>query len=803
MCGAEMLPESRQPWSFSSGIALVLLAGVTLVMGWLVLMLPNPLARVVFVFPIAGMLVVFYHMGDVFPDDTANEIWGMSALIWLSHMGHLVYINNDRQYIRPFHNGHTAVSWLSAGQNAFKMLFNCRGLRTSWAIDPAMRSTTNALRKEGSPRSSSEHRPQLGSPQHPVPSEESRLRFCIRRSSLMLGRFVFLCIIPNGLQDAMAVEPADFLPERRSFMRRMILSLATQDPNDAYGKMDFCHEALLRLWTVFYIQVPFWLTLESYHDVFAIIHVAIGLDSPSEWPPLFGSIAEAYTVRGYWSNFWQLLPYRSYGAFSSLIATHVIHLPPNTIYARYTKNLLVFWISGLVHYVTWTRQGSGCAAHSVFLWYLIQPIAFVIEGAVQFIWYRWRGMSRENSTLGSVGRRLVGYIWVGLWMFWSASKIWVSIVLQSFSLGVIWPTGLVLGITNSKWALSIQAIGIICGMVGLWICQNSFTPYLVLKLVLTVLLVFQLIAQLGRRMPSEYIGKSRQLKIMHTHLASSIAVLVLIWIQITAGSLEMLGLSTDYQSTLAHACLSAFLMCQACFWVSSATGLWPRYLERAPEFYDCLWLFSIGTVMIPVLYMGAHLWEGREAVLLLVEHVLYALMVMTASLIGLWLSRRKSCHPKRNLMSSLTWLLLGQLMVSHHQWNPMTKKAHEGFGYSLVGLAAAKALDVLTNSSTPGSRATDIRSLRFLPALFSTLSSLMIIAATWELCIAVEEFGLSPLGYLAGVCSVAFLVYLFIVAMLQYLASSLYPHGDERQEYAMLSTMPEFPCRHTSDSSEA
>lgn len=78
---------------------------------------------------------------------------------------------------------------------------------------------------------------------------------------------------------------------------------------------------------------------------------------------------------------------------------------------------------------------------------------------------------------------------------------------------------------------------------------------------------------------------------------------------------------------------------------------------------------------------------------------------------------QKVMPPKKNLMSSLTWLLLGQLMVTHHRWNPMTKKAHEGFGYSLMGLAAAKALDVLTNSSTSGGRATDIRSLRFLPAL--------------------------------------------------------------------------------------
>lgn len=138
MWHAEKQPGPRQPWSFSTGIALLLLAGVTVVMGWIVLMLPNPLGRVVVVFPMAGALLTFYNMSDIIPDNTANEILGMSALIWVSHMGYLVYVNNDSQYIRAFRDGPTEGLRHPAGQNAFKLLFNCRELHTSWAIDPAI-----------------------------------------------------------------------------------------------------------------------------------------------------------------------------------------------------------------------------------------------------------------------------------------------------------------------------------------------------------------------------------------------------------------------------------------------------------------------------------------------------------------------------------------------------------------------------------------------------------------------------------------------------------------------------------------
>ncbi|KAB8229582.1 wax synthase family protein [Aspergillus alliaceus] len=422
-----MEKEPQDQWSVTTGSIIFLLAMGGLTLGWAVLMLPPQIAKATFPYPMIVILIVFYRMSDVFPDDTANEIWGMSALIWLSHMSYVVYIHGNRPYGEHRADGNQGASPCLNRKQAFKMLFNCRGINTPWAIDPAFRDTPPncstathvKLQMKGSDLSHQTNDSSLNR------QRRSRLKFCMTRVLLMLGRFSLLCLMPNDIRSTMTVYPSDFSSKKRSFFRRVIFSVCRNILPASVGNnddLDVSREALLRLSTVFHMIVPFWFTLESYHDVFAIVHVGFGLDSPDEWPPLFGNIAEAYTVRRYWSKFWQKLPYRSYGSFASLISTRILRVPEGTIWARYIKNILVFWLSGLVHFVAWHRQGFGCAAHSVFLWYFIQPVGFVIEANVQSLWYRWQRKGESMSLTSCIAKRLIGYIWVVLWMFWSVPK---------------------------------------------------------------------------------------------------------------------------------------------------------------------------------------------------------------------------------------------------------------------------------------------------------------------------------------------------------------------------------------------
>ncbi|OTA81200.1 hypothetical protein M434DRAFT_47183, partial [Hypoxylon sp. CO27-5] len=55
------------------------------------------------------------------------------------------------------------------------------------------------------------------------------------------------------------------------------------------------------IWSTYYL-------LTSAHDILAILFVSIlQWDLPSEWPCLFGSVLEAYSLRRFWGVFWQRL----------------------------------------------------------------------------------------------------------------------------------------------------------------------------------------------------------------------------------------------------------------------------------------------------------------------------------------------------------------------------------------------------------------------------------------------------------------------------------------------------------------
>ncbi len=47
-----------------------------------------------------------------------------------------------------------------------------------------------------------------------------------------------------------------------------------------------------------------WMLIASYHECFSIIFICIlRLDEPYEWPPIYGNLLEAYTVRRFWAHF--------------------------------------------------------------------------------------------------------------------------------------------------------------------------------------------------------------------------------------------------------------------------------------------------------------------------------------------------------------------------------------------------------------------------------------------------------------------------------------------------------------------
>lgn len=68
-----------------------------------------------------------------------------------------------------------------------------------------------------------------------------------------------------------------------------------------YARLDevTAEEVLIRITTT-----GFWFaaytTIQAYHSATALIAVASGMMTPAEWRPMFGSLSDAYTLRGFW-----------------------------------------------------------------------------------------------------------------------------------------------------------------------------------------------------------------------------------------------------------------------------------------------------------------------------------------------------------------------------------------------------------------------------------------------------------------------------------------------------------------------
>lgn len=160
--------------------------------------------------------------------------------------------------------------------------------------------------------------------------------------------------------------------------------------------------------------------------VCAILSVASHLDTPEEWPPMFGSIVSAYTVRNWWGSFWQRCLVRSFSGHASLISRTILRIKPRTTLARYTDNALVFVLSGIMHAIaSWIMPGPKCGRWLIAVWYFMQFWAIFGEECVQWAWREvekrmgWYGIGGWKGMVLKGVKRGVGYAWVFGWMFWS------------------------------------------------------------------------------------------------------------------------------------------------------------------------------------------------------------------------------------------------------------------------------------------------------------------------------------------------------------------------------------------------
>ncbi|KAI3399858.1 hypothetical protein diail_5369 [Diaporthe ilicicola] len=163
--------------------------------------------------------------------------------------------------------------------------------------------------------------------------------------------------------------------------------------------------------------------LDGANAVLSVVFVLAGIDTPQDWPSLFGNPSAACGLRGFWSGFWHRLVVRPYGSVGRAVAG-ALRLR-GTRAEKPVVAFVVFLLSGLSHGAVSWRMGHKDWAVDV-QWFLYNFAACSVE---LFLVSAVRGLARragwareldllERSWLG----HLVGYTWVFGFFSWTVPK---------------------------------------------------------------------------------------------------------------------------------------------------------------------------------------------------------------------------------------------------------------------------------------------------------------------------------------------------------------------------------------------
>ncbi|KAM7208055.1 hypothetical protein V8F20_001601 [Naviculisporaceae sp. PSN 640] len=285
----------------------------------------------------------------------------------------------------------------------------------------------------------------------PEDSRSCRVRFAMARGLHATA----LLVTHHFVHHAITQRLFQLHPTIRDFDKQALLPQLPMTRRDLFVRS---YISFSWIWETYYY-------LSLLHDILSIIFVWIlKWDQPSEWPPLFGSIVDAYSLRRFWSVFWHRLPTATLDAYMSAWGTassspsqlqppsdhHDGEKPPQnlTMSARNLamtpplqkalRALGVFTLSAIIHSVNdWMVTGRNTMA--------IQLGFFLSNFVVCFLEV---SLERQLRDVGERPRK-AGHDKteaVGAWNMWTAmvcraaGYIWVMCVI--FCLASPWQTSI-------------------------------------------------------------------------------------------------------------------------------------------------------------------------------------------------------------------------------------------------------------------------------------------------------------------------------------------------------------------------
>lgn len=294
-------------------------------------------------------------------------------------------------------------------------------MRTKHKHSPGLPSTRNNPRLINTPRQV----PGLPPLIKPSPS---RRRFALTKAFKLLIYYVAAeRVAPRVFPGLfMPMQLSEFDAPQEVYIRRLLLSPG--DPTSGGLPPVTLRETALRGVTAVWWAWGSFVLLDGFHALLSLLAVAVlRVDEPADWPPLFGDLREAYTVRRFWGKVWHKLLLRPYVG-AGLWASARAPLGRGSAVSKLLVAFIVFFLSGCAHAAA-AWQLDDCGTWTLDIgWFLANfaVVTFEVGASGVLRWVAVRsGYGRGWANLGArypLAARVLGYVWVFAFLFWSVPK---------------------------------------------------------------------------------------------------------------------------------------------------------------------------------------------------------------------------------------------------------------------------------------------------------------------------------------------------------------------------------------------
>ncbi len=344
--------------------------------------------------------------------------------------------------------------------------------------------------------------------------------------------------------------------------------------------------------------------------------------------------------------------------------------------------------------------------------------------------------------------------------------LWTHILLMILSFGIIFPTGMVLGVcdpaarrlwhstadilqmTRNRWHVPVQVLGTVIAVVAYFLghlhkgrvfaknVHSAFANWLMLMLAVQV--VFGI--YLKFHITKGFHGKIRKVAVVGHGIVGK-AMPVAAWVQMLFGGIAALGFCRDDHlgQCLAHFIMgSAFIAYGILLTLVMLVGqVWLKRTGRSQEFFDSAIIAAWGCVNTFTEHSWGSAWVGND-----IQHTTMGVIWWCAGLAGIWLSRKRDGTPKRNFIPGFVILLTGWAMSAHPQHLPLSTMVHTIFGYTLMAAGLARIIEVafVLKDANTISVDGDANSWQYIPPFVSSVLSIHPSLANLSSCYMLQDF---------------------------------------------------------------